>query len=41
MVSEKIVLFFFHFRYMGAIDQQGVANLDSGGMVGRIYVKDH
>ena len=29
-----------HYKFMEANDLQGVDNLDSGGIVGRIYVRD-
>ena len=30
-----------HYKYMGANDRRGLANLDPRGMVGRICVGDH
>ena len=40
MVSEKILLEKSHCESMGANDTKGMANLDTRGMVGRIYVRD-
>ena len=41
MVSEKIFLCFSLYKSMGVIDPQGVASLDSRGLIGRIYAVDH
>ena len=42
MVSEKkILLRFSYCKSMGANVRRGVANLDSRGMIGRIYVEYH
>ena len=42
MVSEeKIFLFFFHFKSMGANDPRGVVSLGPRGLTGRIYVGDY
>ena len=41
MLSEKILLIFYHYKSMGANDPRGVASLDPRGLIGRIYVGDH
>ena len=38
---EEDFLSFFHYKSMGVNDPRGAINLDSRGMVGRIYVGDH
>ena len=38
MVSERN---FSHYKSMGVIDPQGVASLNSRGLIGRIYVVEH
>ena len=40
MVSENKI-FFPHYKSMGANDPRDMANLDSRGIVGRIYVGDY
>ena len=32
---------FSHYKSMGVIDPQGVAMMDSSGLIGRIYVVEH
>ena len=34
-------LSFSHYKSMGANDPRGMASLDPGGLIGRIYVGDH
>ena len=41
MVVEKIFLCFFHYKSIGVIDPQGVASLDSRGLISRIHVVEH
>ena len=41
MALAKIFLCFAHCKSMGVIDLQGVASLDSRGVIGRIYVVEH
>ena len=38
---EENFLSISHYKSMGANEPPGVANLDTRGMVGRIYVGDH
>ena len=38
---EEDFLSFSHYKFMGANDRWGMANLDPLGVVGRIYVGDH
>ena len=41
MVLEKIFLCFSDYKSMGVFDPQGVASLDSMGLIGRTYVVEH
>ena len=41
MILEKIFLCFSRCKYMGVIGPQGVASLDSRGLIGRMYVVAH
>ena len=35
------LVFFFHYKSVGAYDHRGVASLGHRGLIGRIYVRDH
>ena len=39
--QRRYFLCFSHYNSMGVIDPQGVASLDSRGLIGRIYVVGH
>ena len=39
--QRRYFLCFSHYKFMGVIDPQGVASLDSRGLIGRIYVMEH
>ena len=42
MVSEKnIFIRFSHYKSMGANDPRGMASLDTGSLIERIYVWNH
>ena len=39
--QRRFLIFFSHYKSMGANEPRGLANLDPRGMTGKIYIGDH